>query len=172
MALAQLKQLQRRSPFPELPALIAITEHQRQDFVQVAERLPLESWVIFRDYEAAQRRGMGAQVARACRRRGLKFLVAGDEDLALDLEADGLHCPEHLLKEVPKLRLKHPTWLFTAACHSAAAVRAASGVHAALFSPVFPTRSHPSGPTVGVERFKEVVRGNPSVPIYALGALH
>ena len=172
MALAQLKQLRKRSPFPQLPSLIAITEHQRHDFLQVVGRLPSESWVIFRDYEARERRKLGHAVAEACRLRGLTFLVARDEELAVELQADGLHCPEGLLQRLQGLRLKHPRWLFTAGCHSEKAVRAARNVHAALFSPVFPTRSHPGGPTVGVERFQEVVRGNPQVPIYALGALH
>lgn len=54
-----------------------------------------------------------------------------------------------LYLQVPRLRQKHPHWLFTGACHSpsAAAAAAASAVDAALFSPVFPTRSHPGEPT-------------------------
>ena len=54
-----------------------------------------------------------------------------------------------LYLQVPRLRQKHPHWLLTGACHSpsAAAAAAASAVDAALFSPVFPTRSHPGEPT-------------------------
>eukprot|EP00435_Cladocopium_sp_Y103_P064254 s242_g25.t4 len=161
--------------FNGLPSLIAITDQQRQGtFGDLVHHLPFDSWVIFRDYEVPSRRRRAFEIAELCQRRPLKLLVARDEDLAVDVNADGLHVPEGMLEEVPRLRQKHPHWLFTGACHSpsAAAAATASAVDAALFSPVFPTRSHPGEPTAGVPQLKEVIGSHPKTPIYALGGVN
>ncbi|CAK9073015.1 unnamed protein product, partial [Durusdinium trenchii] len=88
--------------------------------------------------------------------------------------ADGLHCPEGLLQEVSRLRQRHPHWLLTCACHSERSVALAQeeGCDAVLFSPIFPTRSHPGHPGVGVEKLKAVIKSHPSLPIYALGGVN
>lgn len=177
LILDQLTKISAARPkiFNGLPSLIAIADQQRQGtFGDLVHHLPFDSWVIFRDYEVPSRRLRAFEIAELCQRRRLKMLVARDEDLAVDVEADGLHIPEGMLEEVPRLRQKHPHWLFTGACHSpsAAAAATASAVDAALFSPVFPTRSHPGEPTAGVQQLKEVIGSYPKTPIYALGGVN
>ncbi|CAJ1338402.1 unnamed protein product [Effrenium voratum] len=160
-----------------LPWLLAITDASRQ-------RLPLEqwlprlgggAWVIFRDYDLGTKRPSAALAARRlCGDLGLVFLVARDVALAQQVAADGLHLPQHMLPELSQIRLRHPSWKLTAACHSEEAARAAreGKATAGLFSPVFPTRSHPGEAGAGPSRLREVVEAVPDFPIYALGGVN
>ena len=44
-------------------------------------------------------------------RRRLKMLVARDEDLAVDVEADGMHIPEGMLEEARARCMSNPRFL-------------------------------------------------------------
>jgi thiamine-phosphate pyrophosphorylase len=72
-------------------------------------------------------------------------------------------------------RSNSPHGLVTAAAHSRRAIVAAAraGVDAVLISPVFSTRSHPDGSTLGVTRFAALARFARSLGlgVYALGGI-
>ncbi|HBS31211.1 MAG TPA: hypothetical protein DEA40_05645, partial [Parvularcula sp.] len=115
------------------------------------------------------------------RARGVFFLVAGDEDLADRIGADGVHWPSgghresgtgngvrrHSRFPIPDSRL-----LVTAAAHDAAelAAAAAGGTKLALLSPAFATRSHPGTEHLGAARFKALAAASP-IPVLALGGV-
>ena len=161
-----------------LPALIFITDRARlPDPLAVIKKLGPDSAVIFRDYDAPDRKDLGQALACACRERSIRFLVAGDEALAQALTADGLHLPEHRLSESAAMRRKHPDWLITVAAHGAAALTAAhaAGADAALLSPVFATASHPETlksdkGLLGARGFANLSDASP-LPVYALGGV-
>jgi thiamine-phosphate pyrophosphorylase len=156
-----------------LPALALMTDTRRlPDPGPAAARLPPGSLVIFRHYGDPERLVKLAALARLCRRRRLRLLVAGDARLARAVGAAGVHLPEAL---VPRARLRRPRrdWLLTTAAHSTAAVVRArrAGADAVLLAPVFPTLSHPGGACLGTLRFAALIRAS-RLPVYALGGVN
>lgn len=143
------------------------------DPIAAVATLPPHAALVLRHYDAADRRRLAHDVARACRRAGGGLLIAGDARLAREVGAAGLHLPEWMARRGRRWRrMRRPGWIVTAAAHSPRAIRraAAAGVDAVVVSPVFPTRSHPGAPTVGATRLAGWVRRSP-VPVYALGGI-
>ncbi len=136
--------------------------------------LPRGSAVILRDYDATDRPARAASLARLCRRRRLRLLVAGDARLALAVGAQGLHLPEGLVRSGDRRwRLwRKPGLLVTAAAHSPGAIARAqrAGVDAVLLAPVFETASHPGAPALGSLLFAAWTRKT-RIPVYALGGM-
>jgi thiamine-phosphate pyrophosphorylase len=157
-----------------LPSLILLTDPARlPDPLPYLDRLPRGGAVVLREPDPARRAIAARRLLRACRRRGLKVLIAGDPRLAFAIGADGVHWPEaHVKRLAGAARRLHPGWLITAAAHSPAALRLAAraGADAALLSPVFATRSHPEAPMLGAVRFAGWVWAAP-LPVYALGGV-
>ena len=156
-----------------LPNLLFFTDPERTpDPKRVAERLPAGAAVVFRAFGAPDAAAQGARLREITRRRGLLLLVGADEDLARRIEADGLHLPERLSMELPRLRTARPDWLITLAAHDEGAARtgAAAGADALVVSPVFPSRSPSAGAPLGVESLKRIVEAV-ETPVYALGGV-
>jgi thiamine-phosphate pyrophosphorylase len=164
-----------RAPKSVLPPLALLTDTERlADPVPILGRLPTGSLVILRHYDSPERATLGARLARLCREKRLRLLVAGDFALAVTLAA-GLHLPEGLVGRAPaRIRLWHRRrrgWL-TAAAHGRLALAGAARLRAdaALLAPVFPTRSHPGRPGLGCPAFRRLVRGA-GLPVYAMGGV-
>jgi thiamine-phosphate pyrophosphorylase len=156
-----------------LPNLLFFTDPERTpDPERVAERLPAGAAVVFRAFGAPDAGARGARLREITRRRDLGLLVGADAELALAIEADGLHLPERLALQTPALRAAHPDWLITLAAHdeAAALVGAAMEADALVVSPVFPSRSSSAGAPLGVEGLKRIVEAV-RTPIYALGGV-
>lgn len=156
-----------------LPNLLFFTDPARTPNPEgVAERLPAGAAVVFRAFGAADAALQGARLREITRRRGLMLLVGADADLALAVEADGVHLPERLAELAPQLRAAYPGWLITAAAHDEAAARAGAeaGVDALVVSPVFPSRSPSAGAPLGVEGLKRIA-DLVGTPVYALGGV-
>ncbi|MCP5368814.1 MAG: thiamine phosphate synthase [Hyphomicrobiales bacterium] len=176
MPVATLADSLRRLNLPghgRLPRLILMTDTARlPDPRPAVAGLDRGDAVILRHYDDPHRAALGAELLRLCRARGLRLLVAGDLDLALDLGCDGLHLPEWMLGEGAWRRVRGRLPLVTAAAHGPRALwRAArAGADATLLSPVFPTASHPGAPALGVPRFAALCRMAP-LPVYALGGV-
>src|SRR5690349_11664945 len=121
-----------------LPRAFFLTDPGRtKNLLGIIANLPREVGVIYRHFGAANRYLVGAELARACRRRGLILLISADPALAARIGADGVHWPEARLRGV---RSRHPRFIETAAAHSRAAIAVARrlGVDAAIVSTVFP----------------------------------
>ena len=162
-----------RRRFPEaadLPPLILITDrHRLPDPLAAAERLPKGAAVLLRDYDMPDRALLARQLARLCRRRGLRLLIAGDARLAVMVGANCVHYSEAVARHGRQIG---QPGLITVACHDAAALQRAAlrGANAGLLSPVFETASHPGARPLGVWRFAALVRRAP-LPVYALGGV-
>ena len=161
---------------PWLPPLILVTDETRlADPLPVLNSLPPGTGVLLRHYETPHRLELAQEIASICRRNRLLFLLAGDADLAFTVNADGLHLPDYMVRNPPltaRIWRRHPGKLVTAAAHSRFSLLKAGelGADAALLSPVFPTKSHPSRTALGSTRFTAWVRSGP-LPVYALGGL-
>lgn len=156
-----------------LPNLLFFTDPARVSSPEaVAERLPAGAGIVFRAFGAEDAVEQGRRLRAIADARGLLLLVGAHPGLAEGVRADGLHMPERLVGEIPKLRAEHGRYLITVAAHDLAAVQAAerAGADAVVVSPVFPSNSPSAGRPLGVEGLKEMV-GATSLPVYALGGV-
>lgn len=157
-----------------LPNLLFFTDPARVSNPEaVAERLPAGAGIVYRAFDAEDAVERGRRLRTIATERGLLLLVGASAGLAEGIRADGLHMPERLAAEIPRLRAEYPRWLITAAAHDDVALKAAvrAGADAVVVSPVFPSNSPSAGDPVGVEGLKALVSATP-LPVYALGGVH
>jgi thiamine-phosphate pyrophosphorylase len=167
---AEARRLNRAAGAPPIPSLFFFTDPLRTpDPLTVVTGLPRGAAVVYRHFGAAERRRVARALARACRRRGLTLLIAGDPELAQRVGAGGVHWPERLLPA--RREAKHGA-LVTAAAHSAAALAraAAYGADACVLSPVFPTESASRRPPLGSFHASQLARAA-GRPVLALGGI-
>ncbi|MFQ5655921.1 MAG: thiamine phosphate synthase [Candidatus Methylomirabilales bacterium] len=108
-----------------------------------------------------------------CRRQGALFIVNDRLDLALAVEADGVHLGQEDLPPRLARPLLKPGMLLGISTHSVEEARAAQAAGADYigFGPVFPTgtKTQPD-PVVGLEGIRRV-RAAVQVPILAIGGI-
>jgi len=118
---------------------------------------------------------LGRDLAAAARELGASFLVNDRVDLALLLQADGVHLGRRSIPIADARALLGPTaWLSTSA-HSPADVLAAAraGADAALLSPIFasPGKAAPLGPEALTEARAALAAQGLPLRLYALGGV-
>ncbi|MXP26346.1 thiamine phosphate synthase [Altererythrobacter indicus] len=135
---------------------------------RVLRNLPHGSGFIYRHYHLPPptRESRFRHLARIARRYGHSIILADTAQLARKWRADGVYgAPEHLgERRAGLLRL--------ATVHSLHELGAAhrAGADAALLSPAFPTRSHPGGKVLGINRF-HLLEQRAMMPVIALGGV-
>jgi len=105
---------------------------------------------------------------------GANLIIHTQADIARAVSADGIHLSSLEMNEAPAIR----EWLgdakmgISVSCHNETELEFAGrfGADFALLSPVFPTRSHPGEPALGIEQFKSLAECSP-VPVVALGGV-
>lgn len=162
----------------QLPKLLFLTDEKRHqtinDILLIIDKLPILSGVIFRHYNHIKRNEFAQILRNYCDEKGLLFIVAGDEQLANNINADGIHLPEWMVNE----KSCNPIWtrnndkILTTAAHSPKALEQAHSINAdaALLSPVLDTKSHPNADVIGIENLIKWCKNSP-VPVYALGGI-
>jgi len=155
----------RQSACPELWAI----SDARNDaaLARALARMPRGSGLVFRHYhldEEARRRRF-AQLARIARLRGHTAVLAGDARSARRWRAQGAY-------GAPATLASGPACLRLVTVHSLRELGKAQRARAdaVLLSPVFSTRSHPGGKTLGPLRFRLIAR-HARVPVIALGGM-
>lgn len=141
-------------------------------WIDAVEALPRGSCVVVRHRDATARARLGRQLLAACRRRGVKLIVADDVKLAHRLGADGVHLPEARTACATAVRRANRRWVVTSSAHDArglAKVRTQrpDGV---FVSPVFATASHAGAAGLGVTRFMALAH-RAALPVHALGGI-
>lgn len=149
------------SPRQSLPQIWLVTdERQGDDLLPAVARLPREAGILFRHYSltSTDRRALFDAVRVAGGERLL--LLAGPARLAEAWAADGWH-----------------GWgdgegLRSASVHDLAEIRRAEeqGADLLFLAPVYPTRSHPGAPALGVARFAALA-ATTKLPVIALGGV-
>lgn len=157
-----------RARQPPLPPIWLVTDARTAPSLYASLRaLPRGAGVIFRHYHLApaERRTAFARVLRLCRTRGLVAVLSGSARMAQAWGADGCYGP-------PEALASGPATLRLITAHSLRELgrAAAARADAVLVSPVFATRSHPGGPTLGPMRFLLLAARAP-VPVIALGGM-
>ncbi len=157
-----------------LPLLFFVTDPARTpDPAAIAAQLPVGAGLIYRAFGAADAPAIARALRRIADARGLTLLIGADERLAAAAGADGVHLPQRLLGQGPRLRARRPGWILTGAAHDARALQRAAlaRLDAALTSPVFISRSPSAQGELGAIRFASLVRGA-RLPVYALGGVN
>ena len=160
--------------FPRLPPLILMTDARRlSDPLEAARGLPKGAAIILRHSDALARVKLAKSLNRIAGERGLLLLIAADAVLAARIGCAGLHLPEARAREAAHWKALHPSWLITAAAHSAhgVGIAARSRCDAVLLAPAFATQSHVERAALGVSRFCFVAHASP-VAVYALGGVN
>ncbi len=131
-------------------------------------RLPRGSGLVFRHYHLPpqERRARFDRLAKLIRRHGGVIVLAGDARMARRWRADGSYgAPDSgAANGLIRLLTVHDMRELARAHASKA------NLAAALISPVFATRTHPGGTTLGVARFASLVRLS-RLPVVALGGM-
>lgn len=108
----------------------------------------------------------------ATRRLGRLLIVSDRADVALAADADGVHLGDRSLPIPAARRVLQPGMLLGRSVHNLdeAGQAEEEGADYLFLGPVFPTRSHPGEPALGLEPFREAVL-RAQVPILALGGV-
>jgi thiamine-phosphate pyrophosphorylase len=135
---------------------------------QALKRLPRGSGLIFRHYhlDPAARRARFVELARAARRRGHLIALSGSVALARQWRADAAYGSPSAVSRgpaFPRLITAHSLTELARAHHARAS--------AVLLSPVYPTRSHLRGRSLGPLRFRMIV-ARTHIPVIALGGMN
>ena len=152
-----------------LPALWLISDARNDAGLERAlARLPRGSGLIYRHYhlEGPERLARFRALRRVAKARGHVVVLADSAQTAREWGADGIYgAPRALWPRRAGL-------LHLATAHGMAELGLAArlGADAALLSPVFPTRSHPGGATLGPVRFRLLAR-QAKLPVIALGGM-
>lgn len=166
-----------------LPRFLALTDAKRApDPFAMLAHLPNDCGLVWRAYEEQISRTRLHALSRVARRSHVPlFLATSSHRHAARLPLH-LHLPEHRLNRpytdgmFRRERRANRQTIITAAAHSERAVVAAAhaGVDAVLISPVFPSRSHQGGQSLGVVRFTALARlaHEHGLAVYALGGVN
>jgi thiamine-phosphate pyrophosphorylase len=150
-----------RQPLPRL--WLMTDERQGDALLDIIVRLPQGSGIVFRHYRLPpiERWALFGQVRAAARLGRHMLLLSGSGAAAKTWGADGSHGrgPGEGLRSAP--------------AHNYREIRAAerAGADLIFLSPLYPTRSHPGGPTLGPARFGSLCRRT-RLPVVALGGVN
>ena len=126
-----------------------------------------------KDLSAGELYELGASLQEALNPQGVPLLINDRIDVALALDAAGVHLAGHSLPARIARRALGPDKLLGVSTHGLDAARQAAdeGADFVVFGPVFTTPSKLSyGPPQGLPRLAEVVRGVP-VPVIGIGGI-
>ena len=169
-----------RSKDNKLPKVIIIFDDESFDKKKLLKlKIPKKSAFLLRSYETKKRKKIAKQLLNFCKMKKIKLLIGSDIKLAEDINADGIHFPEYMVKKNKinwtyiKNVKSNKKWIITTAAHNIQSLKKAEelNIDAALLSPVFPSKSHPNNKSLGLNKFLKIVKKT-KLPIYALGGIN
>lgn len=157
----------RLAPDGDLPALIGRALHDIPSgtvAVQLREK----------DLDAASLRALALDVLAVTRPAGAPLLINDRLDVALAVQADGVHLAGHSLPAAEARALLGPDRYLAASTHNLTEATAAmtGGCDFATFGPVFQTPSKARyGAPVGLDKLREACAALAPFPLVALGGV-
>jgi thiamine-phosphate pyrophosphorylase len=133
------------------------------DLVQLREK----------EMEAGHLLAVGRPVATACRAAGIPFIVNDRPDVALALDADGVHVGQDDIPPEIARRLL-PSGIIGLSTHAPGEVDDAlgrSGVDYLAVGPVYETPTKRGRPAVGLDLVRYAADANPKRPWFAIGGI-
>jgi len=165
----------------ELPPLYLITDRQQippgRRFLEVLEEL-LQAGVRLlqlreKDLSAAELLPLARELRSLTRNYGCKLLINDRVDVALAIDADGVHLGGHSLPAAVARRVLGPNKLIGVSTHSSSEISIATkqGADFVTFGPIYYTPSKAAyGDPVGLDQLRQVCTES-KIPVYALGGI-
>jgi len=126
-----------------------------------------------KDLSAAQLMPIALELRELTRKFGAKLLINDRLDVAMAVEADGVHLGGHSLPSATVRKILGPDKLIGVSTHSLEEIASAAGTGAdfVTFGPVYPTPSKAVyGPPLGLDQLRDACRIAP-LPVFALGGV-
>jgi thiamine-phosphate pyrophosphorylase len=144
------------------------------DVVQAAAEAGIQA-VQFRekDLSICEQLHLVETIQKVTKPYGVKLFINDRIDLALAVNADGVHLPENGLPVSVARSLMGPQKMIGVSCHSLETVFQAqnSGADFALLGPVYDTPSKRAyGAPLGIDRFR-LIRQSTKIPLFAVGGI-
>lgn len=158
----------------KLPDIILITDISKlKNPINIISKIPRKSIIIIRDYNIKNRKKYIKKILQKAKYYKHFTLIANDPVLAKETKADGIHLPEYSIHRAAKYRKFFPSKIITASCHSLKSANKAyiNKVNAILFSPIFPTSSHPKIKKFNLNNIRKIIK-KINIPVYALGGVN
>ncbi|MDO4863915.1 MAG: thiamine phosphate synthase [Ruminococcus sp.] len=124
-----------------------------------------------KDLSPQEYRSLAEQAMRICAEHGVPCVLHSFAEIALELGADSIHLPLHILAELPA-DVKAKFRVIGASCHSAADALKAQELGAAYITAghIFATDCKRGLPPRGLDFLREVCAAV-SIPVYAIGGI-
>lgn len=130
-----------------MPTQIYMTDSQRYPLgEEFYKNLPKNTMVIIREYDAINRSQQIQSIASICKKHKIPFSISSSWQLAIKLNAHGVHIPQYMRHKIPSIISKLPSKIIvSASAHERKQLyqNAQLGCDASILSPVFSTKSHP-----------------------------
>lgn len=150
--------------------LYCLEEKVRQIPKDTSFRIPF--WVVLREPQLTRPAyyDLAGEVISLVQHRGVKILLHNHLDFVLKLGADGIHFSSKVLASIP-CRPPGINWI-GASVHTQAELAIASPwTDYAVLGPVAITRSHPSAPPLGWDKFAGIMQPGWPLPVFAIGGM-
>jgi thiamine-phosphate pyrophosphorylase len=115
-------------------------------------------------------RGAAVSLVERCRVAGVLFIVNDDPQLAVELDADGVHVGQGDVAVARAREIVGAERLIGLSTHSPAQIEAAAGVDYIGVGPVWATPTKPGYEPVGLELVRYAA-GHARVPFFAIGGI-
>ncbi len=157
-------------PVPELLGVVKACLEAGLRLVQYREKSPRPGEGGVTDL---QRFRTATALRQLCRDHGALFIVNDRVDLALSVEADGVHLGQEDLPPLMARRLLGPERLIGRSTHCPAHLRqaVADGCDYVGVGPVYATPTKPGRPPVGLDYVRQATACSP-VPCFAIGGVN
>jgi len=127
-----------------------------------------------KDMPSSRLLALASRLRDITRNHHARLIIHTQADIAEAVDADGIHLAAKDITAILQIRrwLGSQAMSISASCHNMDELTAAAeqGADWAMLSPVFPTRSHPGAPHLGLEVFEDIAARSP-LPVVALGGI-
>ena len=147
----------------------------QEDFLTRIERIAAchPAGIILREKDMIpeEYKAMAAAVMEICKQHGVKCILHSFPDAAISLQADAIHLPLHLLRELPQKQKAHFRVL-GASCHSVEDALEAQALGCTYITAghVFETDCKKGLPGRGLEFLRKVCAAV-DIPVYGIGGI-
>ena len=145
------------------------------DPLEAAKKLPRGSAIIYRHFGAYDKLKTAERLRDYTLDHGQQFLIGNDPELAIEVEADGVHFRRDQALIAPSVWRNHyPKWLITMAGLKEdyyGYTQPLNCLDGLFVSSVFNSDSVSAGKAIGASAFKEICT-KLDVPVFALGGVN
>jgi len=159
----------------KIPKIILFTDDKNSiNPITLAKYIPINWGLLIRNYKAINRNKIITEAANICKQRNIFFIIANDLNLAISVNASGIHLSETFIKNTCISPILYHTskLILTTSIHNFYGLNLFTDFKpdAVFLSPLQRTPSHPNVKPLGLFRFLALAK-KISIPTYALGGL-